>query len=222
MEDQFFEKIPGLEKLLESRNFEDLTSLEKEEILHYMSPEDYQKYRQTIQKSKALFISEQKKIKANPAIRKRLLERWEQQETSSKKGMFSALWRILAFRIPAYQPGFAVAVLAILFFLLHNEKPDTIRYLTKIDTIYAEKKIAQSEDTDKIQDSTSKPDKKNDIKEGTGLKEKPGPKTDRRSVPSQNQYVQNAYQKIRIVNLKQAGRSATDDSALMKFLVTAN
>ena len=64
--------------------------------------------------------------------------------------------------------------------------------------------------------------KSNDIKEGTGLKEKPGPKTDRRSVPSQNQYVQNAYQKIRIVNLKQAGRSATDDSALMKFLVTAN
>jgi hypothetical protein len=222
MEEQLFEKFPGLENLLESSSFDALTSREKEEVLRYMTPEDYDKYRQTLLQSKALFAAEQKTVKAEPAIKERLLERMKQKRTSSKVNILSSLIGLVTFRIPVYQPGFAVIVLAVLFILLHNEKPETIRYLTRIDTVYMEKESARNDSAEKRQDSVQKRNSVNEKKDESRITRKTEVKTSRPSEPPQNQYVQNAYQKMRMVNRIKSGTSAKDDSALMKFLVTSN
>jgi hypothetical protein len=222
MEENLFEKIPGLEKLLETKEFEDLTSREKEEILSFMSRKDYQNYRKTILKSRALFSAEQKNIKADPSIREKLLEKITQKKSLGHHAVFSVFQRILTFRIPAYQPGFAVVILAVLFILLHNEKTESIRYLTKTDTIYLEKEIAQTENTQKNPDSTLKNSKRNDAKETGRPEVRTVSGEEGRAEQTKSQYVQNAYQKIRMVNRIKNGSNASDDSALLKFLVTSN
>lgn len=222
MEDHFFEKIPGLEKLLESRDFEDLTRVEQELILGYMSREDYTHYRETIRKSRQLFASDEQTIKADPATRLKLLDKIKKQEAAPGQGVMASLIRALTFRIPAYQPGFAVAILALLFIFLHNNKVETTRYLTRIDTVYLEKEITQNMPVAEMKDSSMKiagADNGRKVIKTNGV---PLQKTADREKPSQNQLVQNAYQKMRMVTKVQNGRSAADDSALMKFLVTVN
>lgn len=222
MDEYLFDKIPGLENLLENRSFEELTNSEKEIILHHMKREEYDDYHMTIVRSKALFVSEQDDIRADPATRKLLLTRVGNQKTSQKKSISYLLKSFFNFRIPAYQPGVAITVLAILFILLHNEKAETIRYLTKTDTIYLNKEIARNEEADNLKDTVRKNNSPKDKAAQTPQKEKSENAAFSYSDPPADQYIQNAYQKISMVNLRKAGRNATEDTALMKFLVSAN
>jgi len=222
MEEHLFEKIPDLDRLLETRSFDDLTSREKEEILRYMKREDYDSYRETIIRSKMLFAAEEKILRADPAIRAKLLTRMKQRERVTEHGLSSFLRAMLTYRIPAYPPAFAIAVLAIFFFLLYNEKPGTIQYLTKTDTIYMEKKTTRNESTGTMQGTTMKAGKSNGQPGQTTIREKPATARPGRHIPSRDQFVTNAYQKIEFAKMSKRGSNASDDSALMKFLVTAN
>jgi len=222
MEENLFDKIPGLEKLLESRSFEELTSNEKNKVLGFMTGEEYENYRATLLKSKTLLAAEQKRLTADPAVRKKLLMRMEQKESFVKEDHQSVLKNLFTFRIPAYQAGFAIAVLVLLFFFLRNEKPEAIRYLTKIDTIYLKQEIAQTEAPAPKADQTIKNKSVKENKTGGVIRKEHESKTVNHPVIRQDLYIKNAYEKIRMVNLLKSGSRASDDSSLMKLLVTAN
>jgi hypothetical protein len=208
MEDTFFNKIPGLEKLLETRSFSELTGSEKEEVLRYMSQQMYDAYHEVILESKSHFSHEQKSFVPDPAIHKRLMERMESRR-SPGNGVADLLQKLFTFRIPLYQPAFALAVLAVLFFIIPDRKYETIRYLARTDTIYLEKAIP----TVHRQENQSVP-KVNTLSAGKRKTKKP-------SHSHHDHYVENAYQKIQLGSLFKRGSSASDDSASMKFLVAA-
>ena len=222
MEENLFNKIPGLENILESRSFEELTASEKNKVLGFMTGEEYENLRETMLKSKAMFAAEQKSLTADPAIRKKLLARMEQKGSAVEGARIPVLQSLFAFRIPAYQAVFAIAALVLLFFFLRNEKPEAIRYLTKTDTIYLKQEIAQTEVPSQKTGQTMKTKSVKENKTGGVIRKEHESKTKNQPVIPQNQYVENAYQKIKMVNLLKAGSRASDDSVLMRFLVTAN
>jgi|GEM_PF-1947238 len=222
MEENLFDKIPGLEKLLESRSFEELTSNEKNKVLGFMTGEEYEHYRATVLKSKDLFAAEQKGLKADPVIRKELFKRMEMQRSTNDGTSITFLQSLFTFRIPAYKAGVAIAALVLLFFFLRNEKPEAIRYLTKIDTIYLKQEIAQTEAPAPKADQIVKTKNVKENKTGDVIRKEHESKTVNHPVIRQDQYIENAYEKIRMVNLLKSGSRASDDSSLMKLLVTAN
>ena len=209
MEDLFFNKFPGLEKLLETRSFSELTGSEKEEVLSYMSQEMYDAYHEVILESKSQFSHEQKSFLPDPAIRMRLMERMESRR-SPGNGPADLLQKFFTFRIPLYQPAFALAFLAMLFFILPDRSHETVRYLARTDTIYLEKALpAVHPQQNQSVHTVNTPFAVNR-------------KTKQPTHSHHDHYVENAYQKIQLSSLFKRGRSASDDSALMKFLVAAN
>jgi hypothetical protein len=223
MEENLFQHFPELEKLLETKEFTALSEQEKMQVLQMMTADEYRDYHLLIMKSKRTFSVEEKFLLPNPSIREDLLARINPERQKSRKqknaGVFS---RLYSFRIPAYQPAFAVAVLVVLFFLFRNERPETIRYLTKIDTIYLEKEVTQNKNLSEPMENIQPEHRAHGIKHASNHQQKTISHRNVTLKPGQNQYIQNAYQKIRLTESNRTGSNAKDDSALMKLLVTAN
>ena len=146
----------------------------------------------------------------------------EQNEASGRYGTPPVLQRMFSFRVPAYQPALAIILLIILFLVRPVERYETIRYAGRTDTVFLEKKIVQSQEAQIRQMSPVKTVKKKTAPVIESLGNKTGKHGNDGKEPLQNQYVQNAYQKIRMVDLVKAGRNANEDSVLMKFLVASN
>jgi hypothetical protein len=221
MEESLFEKIPQLEKLLETKSFSELSSMEKEAVTKHMKQDEYDVYHEIILKSKNRFAYENKTITPDPTILNRLLEKMENKR-SRRTGVFDMFHKLITFRIPVYQPAFAVTIIAVLFFILNNRSHETIRYLARNDTIYLEKQIpalpSKMNPSLKVVTmpaaSMGKTDSEKPIH--TEL-------TNEHIINTHNDhYVENAYQKIRLVTLFKHGHSALEDSALIRLLIAAN
>ncbi len=221
MAENLFEHMPELERLMETRSFGELTLVEREQVLRNVSEEEYESCRAVILAGKLEFGQEKKALVPDPAIRERLLRSMGGSEASQMRVM-DHFMRFLGFRIPVYQPVMAAACLAILFIFLYNRKPETVRYLVSTDTVYMEKPVAAKHSPVPSglmaeHHVTFAPGK-------TGrLKPTPVPSQARkRAFIPQDQFVENAYQKIELAGQLKAGHTASDDSVLMRFLVAAN
>jgi hypothetical protein len=221
MEESLFEKIPQLEELLETKTFSELSGREQEAVTQYMKQEEYNAYHEIILKSKNRFAYENKTITPDPAIHERLLAKMENKRPH-QPSVFDILHKLLTTRVPVYQPAFAIAAIVVLFIILNNKSHETIRYLARNDTIYLGKHIPalplQKQTSLKIVTVTSTNTKKTDSKKPFHAE-----MTDERINHTHNdQYVENAYQKIQLVSLFKRGRTALDDSALIRLLIAAN
>jgi len=221
MEDTFFDKMPGLQKLLETKSFSELTGNEKEEVIRNMRQDEYDACHEVIRESKILFAREQKTLAPNPEILRNLLTKMG--SSRSKQNQFLLmLQKLFTFRIPAYQPAFILAVFAVLFFILDNRNHETIRYLPRTDTVYLEKQAPASRSPANQSVNLVTPPAKR-IEKTTSYKHSHSTlRTDTTAQSPNDQYVKNAYQKIQLAALLKRGHTASDDSALMKFLVAAN
>jgi hypothetical protein len=161
------------------------------------------------------------KIKANPEIRELLLKRIESGKRNTQTTLLSRFANVITFKIPVYQPGFAIAVLIFLFAFLHDKTPETIRYLSRVDTVYLEKESASINSLPETnlsqKTNTTKGNSINHIVKNNGSLKSPVNTESQQSTNNQN-----VYQKIRLVKKLPAGSSALNDSALLKFLVSAN
>ena len=221
MEESLFEKIPQLEKLLETKSFSELSGREKEAVTQHITQEEYDSYHELILESKGQFAHEQHTNVPNPEIYRSLLEKMNDSKPHGIT-ISEMFHKLITFRIPVYQPAFVVVVLAVVLFLLNNRSHETIRYIARIDTIYLEKpspalpiKIAPSlKAVTTSSASIGKTDSKTQVH----------PEMIAKSLihTPNDQYVENAYQKIHLATLFKRGHTALDDSALMKLLIVAN
>jgi hypothetical protein len=221
MEENIFEKIPELDKLLENKSFSELSGSEKKEVLRYMNPEEYEASREFILESKKQFLHERNTLTPDPSIRTRLLERME-SNSRTKTGFTEMLRSLLTFRIPVYQPAFTIAILVVLLFILTGRNHETVRYLARTDTVYVEKPTvavttAQNEPFHEKKVAVSPVKKKTTEKKLESLIS-----SGKKANLIHKLYAENAYQKIQLTTSFKGGRSASDDSALMKLLVAAN
>lgn len=220
MENDLLKNIPDLLKLLETKDFGDLTGSERTLILRYWSKEEYDDYRQSVRSGKTIFGSEKKRILANPEIKEKLLKRIQSGKSAGKLTPAAMFIKLFTFRIPAYQPGFAIALLVFLFIFLHDKAPEKISYINRIDTVYMEK------EAELLNSSQGKvPEKKSDI-----VIRKPGNSKERNNksviakVKAESFQIsenRNIYDKIGMVKRMPTGSTASHDSALLKFLVSA-
>jgi len=219
MEDSLFNQMPGLQKLLETRSFPELTGSEQEEVLKVMNQDAYDAYHEVIMQSKIQFGLEQKTLAPDPSTGIKLLSKMEGRK--SRRTVLWMLQELFTIRIPAYQPAFVLAVLVVLFFVLKNTNHETIRYSARTDTVYLDKKTPTDMQT------ANQPPSEKAHPAGTGIKASNksahSATKNEHAVHFQNdQYVMNVYKKIQLTSRSKCGQSAADDSALMKFLVVAN
>jgi hypothetical protein len=221
MEESLFEKIPQLERLLETKSFSELSDWEKEAVTQHITQEEYDSYHELILESKGQFAHEHMTVTPNPEIHRRLLEKMNNRKPHriSVSQMFH---KLITFRIPVYQPAFVVVVLAIILFFMNNRSHETIRYIARNDTIYLEKPSPAplSQINPKLKVATMPP--ATTVKKDSA-KPSQSEMKDKGIIHTHNdQYVANAYQKIHLANLSKSGHTALDDSALMKLLIAAN
>jgi hypothetical protein len=76
MDESLFDKITGLDELLKSKDFEELSDAEKSLILPFMSQEEYGDMRMTVLKASSLFADDLNFIAPDPEIRRQILERF--------------------------------------------------------------------------------------------------------------------------------------------------
>jgi len=224
MEDSVFDKMPELERLLETKPFSALTTREKEEVLRHMRQQEYDAYHETIVAGRNRFSRELETLTPDPAMLDRLLEKMEKKSTG-RKDFLSVLQKLMTSRVPVYQPAFVIAVIAILtalFFTLNSRNHEIVRYLARTDTVYLEKQApvlpSQLNQTVQQVEATAAADKKTPSKE----RFPPATENEVRKQAPPDQYLENAYQKIRFLALTQRRHTASDDSALIRFLVAAN
>jgi hypothetical protein len=160
-------------------------------------------------------------ITPDPEIHKRLLEKMESRRPH-RSGISEIFNKLITVRIPVYQPAFAVAVLVVLFVILNHRNHETIRYIASNDTIYLEKPspalpIQLAPSLNAVTTSSTSIGK-------TDSKTQAHPEMKDKSIihTHNNQYVENAYQKIHLVTLFKRGHSALEDSALIRLLIAAN
>jgi hypothetical protein len=221
MEDIFFDKIPGLQKLLETKSFSELTGKEKEEVLRNMRQDEYDACHEVIIKSKIHFANEQKEMVPHPEILRNLLKKMESRR-SKQNHVLMMLQNLFTFRMPVYQPALVFAVFAVLFFVLNNRNHETIRYLAMTDTVYIEKKTLEILPPENQPIHFVTAPAVYSLKTTSNKHSHSALGTDTRAHSPNDQYVKNAYQKIQLAALLKRGHPASDDSALLKFLVAAN
>jgi len=220
MEDTIFDNMPGLQKLLETKSFSELTNKEKEEVLRNLSQDEYNACHQVIIESKIQFTIEQKKLAPDPEILRRLLNKMGSRR-STQNNVLLMLRNLFTFRVPAYQPALVFAVFAVLLFVQGNRKHEIIRYLAMTDTVYLEKQIpaAIPPGNQSIHPLTAPA--VNTVKTTSYKHSHSAAGTDTTAHSPNDQYIKNAYQKIQLAAILKRGHPAFDDSALMKFLVAA-
>lgn len=221
MENDLLKNIPGLLTLLETKDFHNLTAPERALILRYWNEQEYNLYRQSVRSGKAVFDSEKKRISAKPDIKEKLLNQMQSGKTSEKPALVAMLLNMVSFRIPAYQPGFAIAILIFLFIFFRDKTPpETIRYLNRIDTVYLEKEVETLNPfpaTVPVRSEVTV-NKSGNSKRGVKLSDTPVVQVESSQIAER----QNVYYKIGMVQKMSSGTTASHDSALLKFLVSAN
>ena len=219
MEEHIFDKVPELEILLESRSFSDLTESEKERVLEYLTQEEYDTYRNVILESRKQFVHEMGVNKPGPELRTGLLNLMSRKK---RRGIAlkEILNKVITYRIPVYQPAFTIAILVILFFTLNNKGGETVRYIAQRDTVYLESPAhAMPQPTPSLTTEGRMMVKAHKV---VSKMQPSSGKADINIIQSpSNQYIENAYQKIRLLTSYKAGHTALEDSALMKLLVAA-
>lgn len=66
MEESLFEKIPQLERLLETKSFSELSDWEKEAVTQHITQEEYDSYHELILESKGQFAHEHMTVTPKP------------------------------------------------------------------------------------------------------------------------------------------------------------
>lgn len=115
-----------LQKLILTKDFEDLDKTEKSFVLQHSSAYDYQMERKIVVDAESLFYDEEKVVPLPLSI---------MQTEENKKGLFAP--------IPLYQSVLlAVAAACMVFFFMPRtqvieKKPETkTEYISKVDTVY--------------------------------------------------------------------------------------
>lgn len=135
-------------QLLEDKDFASLNEVEREMVLSLFSEETYQQQRSVVLKSKQIFKREADYLTPNPET---LYQLRAYNSNKVKKAVLGQglLKQILSYQLPLYQPGIAMLLLLIGFWLYWEGVEPVVQYVEQerivyqsiVDTIVIEKKV---------------------------------------------------------------------------------
>lgn len=223
MEDNELNKLRTEDDLLLDKDFDALSTSEKEIIRTGIGEREYRRLREVVTRSAALLAGESKGIEPNPQLKNELLRRFQAVSSPAKTDRTSWIVKVLSLRIPAYQALLAASVLILLtFFLQKNyfvQSPST-RYIPIVHTIHVrEHSINSAPDI-----STAQPQK---TRETTGsptfLKKKGNPLRSAEEIPElYAAHVRATDLLLKKESVSGIGSNVLHDSLLFQLLVTVN
>lgn len=147
----------SIDTLLETKSFNDLNSSEQKFVLRQMSSEEYQKQYLLIQKTRASFSADKKRLTPHPSSLGTL-----QQELAKERGTSSIIGVIIQHKTPTWVT-IAAGVLVFIFFQFSKisqlEQIDS-NIIATTDTVFLEKEIIKY---DTIQVEVKEPAQKLEI-----------------------------------------------------------
>ncbi len=224
MEEQLDKHFSEFERLLRSKDYQQLSDQEKIMVNGFSSEEEYHKMRSIILSNAEIMDSEKRNVNPNGKILNNLLHRMKMEPTSKRRG--NVLIGILNYRVPAYQLMICMAVLVLLMiFVGKREKMvavDRPVYITRSDTIVKYINIEKKS----VDNKTIKTNTKTIKTPGLIVNNKQE-KPDTYMLLKNNIYSVNIPElkgsdldlKEKIEYFKPKGRTMHDDSLLVKFLV---
>jgi hypothetical protein len=103
-----------IESLLKTKSYDDLNSIEKQEVERFLDPKEYEAMRRIILQSIASFHDDGEKLNISPAIEDSLMNAFKEKNIEKHSYSFKeALSNIFNYRIPMYRAALAVGLLFI-------------------------------------------------------------------------------------------------------------
>jgi hypothetical protein len=221
MDESIFDKVPGLDELIQYKDFDELSDSEKALVMQFMSIEEYDDLRIPIRKASALFADEMSSVSPDPEIRRQILDRFSQDLKITEKRDWKG---VFYYKIPLYQAGLAAMMLICLALYLGSawsKKGEKMQYVTKLDTVFVEKLVPQT-DLKEIAQVSAVPVKRSGHGM-VGISKTAGKIDFHRDLPdTYSVQLRNVEQLVNMNRRAKLGRNAVDDSLLMKLLVSVN
>ena len=135
-----YEKI---EELLLTKDYDQLSETEQSIVLKIMTAEEYCKMRNNMHSLKAFMDSEAKHQRVPKSVKDSIMDSFDKHHQSKQDRLNNKIW--IKKSVPLWTVAASLALLIITGGLLMQWKPETkMRYLTKIDTVYQEKRIVDT------------------------------------------------------------------------------
>ena len=162
MEENIFDAIPGFDRLLEEKTFEALSGRERDQVLQFISREDYNCFREAVLVAQHGKNRREPLITPDPSVKNRLMQHFGSESTPPSGSIILSLSRLLNHHIPFYQAALAASVLIfmVIFLLLQNHRmplrmavADTVyvdRPMLLKDTVWLEKSRENGPETEKV------------------------------------------------------------------------
>jgi hypothetical protein len=227
MNEKIFEIIPNLDILMEEKDFNKLTTSEQNIILEYITIEEYESYRATILESKILFSEESSGMVIDPILKENLLKRFELRQESGKFNISKIIINLINYHLPVYKFGLAASIAILFLFFFRPVFFGNTNFIARTDTIFVDKIIKQyvavqdSQATHEIlqksiiskknilENSVNQPN----ISETENI-------SSMREVRQDENLIQTAINNIDLSKKMKRGHPITEDSILLKYLVT--
>jgi hypothetical protein len=216
MEENIFDAIPGFDRLLEQKSFEALTGREREQVLQYISPEDYSRFRQAILVAQHERLKDELPIVPDPSVKSRLMQRSGAGERPPFRFIPPTFSRILGYRIPAYQAGLAASVLLFLVFYLLLQKAPVPARLAIADTVYVDRPVL-------LKDTVWLAPPPHPPLAPPNTPSKPGTPRSARQMPENQFYasqMQDALVRMSVISGLGKEKSVNNDARLLKLVAT--
>ena len=211
-----------LEKLINSFDYDELSSEDASYVREQISPDEYISYRRLVKEGKSVLHNE-KELPDTSGVRTGLMNAIDRQD--KKRAAAFSLSGLFGYRIPVYQPALAATVLFVFAFLFWDTAGPEAKVVFKTkeirDTVVVEKKVPvyQIKEVEKVVYKYVNRKKNNP----TFSYDKPGDEGQlfTTAILSEGK-VKDSPDFAEIMNISNKGRTLRDDSSMKKYLYTIN
>jgi len=141
MEENIFGALPGFDRLLGQKTFEELSSRERDLVLQFITEEDYALFRESVLVARQWRSRGELPVIPDPAVKNSLMQTFRPVEKSPPATVPGTLSRFFSYRIPLYQAGLAASVLLFLVLYLFLQSYRMPVMLAVADTVYVDRPV---------------------------------------------------------------------------------
>lgn len=211
--------MPGFDRLLEEKAFDALSDREKDQVLQFISEEEYNRFRETVLVAQHRLRRRQPHIAPDPSVKSRLMQRFGSDAASTSGLIPRSLSYLLSHRIPVYQAALAASVLLFMLVYLFLQNHRMPLMMAVADTVYVDRPMLLK-DTVWLEKSMERGPE-------LAVVNHAAPETrDSNNAPSitENQLyasqMEDAMQRVSVISGLDKDKSVNHDAGLMKLVAT--
>ncbi len=219
MEQNIFDALPGFDRMLEQKSFEELSSQEQALVLQFITAEDYTLFRKSVLAAQQRKSAGDLPITPDPAIKNRLMQTFRSVDMAQSASVPRTLSRFFSYRIPLYQAGLAASVLLFLVLYLFLQGYRMTGQMAVADTVYVDRPVRLMDTVWLEKPEVNKP--------GMVPAENHHPETRSAAAiqplpenPLYASQMQDAMNRMSVISGLGKDRSVDHDSGLMKLVLT--